>query len=192
MLPFAHDNVWEMTMADKVSLENIKKARELIDEVLAEMQTTKDAARLQTLSTRMGQLGARLERLAVTYEAQQAALLPPEARVSETLVTVVLTEEQRTLVLADTGLSLTEIQLRAHDDRWLRTLPGARPRELNNAILRAARRVAGEREARRIAERKLAELEAISDPQLKKQLHKARQDPNFMGGLLNRHSNTDD
>ncbi len=173
-------------MSEKATTDDIKATRAMLDEIAGQMQKTKDVKELGTLSERVKLVASQLERQAITYEAQQAALLPPGAIETETRVKVQLTPQQRTMVMAETGLSLEEVELVGSGAVWLHTLPNVVPAEINRAVLKAARRLQAEQDARREAEMLMAKLNATEDPKLKAQLQRARKDPNFMGGLLNK------
>ena len=170
----------------KVTIDDINKAKGLIDEIVAEARAAKDPSQAQAAAGRMKLAAASLERTAVAYEAQQRASLPPGGMPENTRVRVKLTDEQRQMVLSDTGLDLDEVELTGSRATWLMTLRHVSPPRINKAVLRAARRVKAEQSADADAERMLAELEAEDDPKLKAQLAQARRDPNFLGGLLNK------
>ncbi len=169
----------------EITREQINEAVAIVQEIAAEAQKIKDPSQGMALARRMEQAAARLGALAAGYEAQEAAKLPPEAQTPQlTRVRVKLTDEQRQRVLGEVGLDLEEVELVGSRGVWVRTLRSSSPQRMNKAILKAARKVKAEQDARDKAEQTLAQLDAVADPRLKAQLDKARKDPNFLGGLL--------
>ena len=171
-------------MSDGVTLDQIKQARAVLDGIREEMIKTKDISALNAMATQMQKAAGRLEGLAIAYEAQEAAKLPPEAQRPATRIKVKLTEAQRALVVRDVGIDLEQVTLIDSTARYVKILPGATPIQLNTALVRAARRVKAQREAQAEVRRLMSQLESVDDPVLRKQLEAARNNPDFLGGLL--------
>ena len=167
-----------------VTRQDITKATEAIHKIVASVQKAKDPEKAKTLAEKIERAAAKLQRLTLAYEAQEREKLKVPILPQESRVRVKLTQEQRNMVLGETGLSLEEVELKGSQTILLQSIRRATPPNLDAAVLKAAKRVKAKREAQAQAKRVLDRLEAIEDPKLKEQVERARRDPDFLGGLL--------
>ena len=168
----------------KNTQEKLNEARNALESLTVEIGGTTDPAELKVLTAKVQRAGQKVEELAVTWQRQVRAAAGLDPEPDDTPVggmsTIALTARQRELVLQETGLTLQEITLRG--SVWPRTLPKSTPREVDHAILRAARSMAAQKDTTASASARIKEILAGDNDALKEQLTLALQDPGFLAG----------
>ncbi len=160
------------------SIKEIEERRKRLLALGAQIQREEDMTRMLQLVQQMEQEAKELEDVAEVFQAKMSA----QAKTPKGGFEVVLTPEQRTRVMKETGVSMTTVFIEDPSGNMNRSMPSARPAEIEAEALRQAklRQVQGKArdEARLAVERQLHELEIQHEPNAEA-VAKLRQDPKF-------------
>jgi hypothetical protein len=170
----------------QITTVDLDEANERLLDVISEMRGTSDVAELQAIGKRLKKAAAEVQEMALGWRAQLRAAAGMDAGADDPdldgISTVVLTERHRAMVYKETGLALTQIDLRG--PVWPQTLPAVQPKIIDHAILAAAREQAAQTNAPSPAADRINEIRNGNDDKLKELLAKALDDPSFLGGAL--------
>lgn len=170
----------------QITLEDMEKAQAELMGLVAELGETTNPEALQVLGRKVQAQAARLQEMAMAWRAgvRATAGLDPNSEdpVIDGVSTVVLTRRQQEMVVNETGLVLTEVDLEG--PVWPLTLPSVRPETVDHAILAAARQKASVVKAASPAVSVIDQIEQGDNEPLKKQLKQALADPDFLAGAL--------
>jgi hypothetical protein len=171
----------------QITIADVEKTQSELMELVAQLSGTTDSEKLQVLGRKIQQVAARLQEMSMAWRAgvRAAAGLDPNAADAEVdgISTVVLTARQQKMVVDDTGLVLTEVDLEG--PVWPMTLPSVNPRTVDHAILAAARQKAQVQQAASPARSVIDKIQNGDNDRLKEQLAGAMKDPGFLAGALN-------
>ncbi|MBN1946223.1 MAG: hypothetical protein JW797_11140 [Bradymonadales bacterium] len=128
-----------------------------------------------------------LEAMAKVYEAQSLEGRKP-AKAVPTTIYVELTDEQRKRILDETGVRMERVEIPDDTGIMERTMPVNQPPDIYPLALQQARSRKALEEAEQAAmadaAKGLAALKAQRNPDMDKLVEKAKADPNFLCGLL--------
>ncbi len=182
-------------MADTpITLDDIKKQQKVILDISAEFANTRDADEIKKITARINAATAQFNELLAKLKAQADQQLqeayasgkaaPPRSEVVE----IVLTPEQITRVKAATGVHMETVLLPDPGGSRSITMPITTPPEVEAMAIEQANQRKAEAEAlakaKATAQAAVADYEKEASPEAKALLEKAKQDPNFLAGLL--------
>src|SRR5215471_1822688 len=158
------------------TIKDIEERQKQLMAMFEELQREEDMTRYLQIVQRMEMAAKELEAMAIALESE---LAKRQKRV-QGQIEVVLTHEQRSKVLRDTGVSMTTVLIDDPAGNLSASMPAARPADIEKEALRQATRIKLEREARdkarRDMEKQLAELEQ-QGPLMADTVSRLRQDP---------------
>lgn len=182
-------------MADKLTLEDIQKEQQTLVDISEEYQHTQDPDEIEAINQKLAAAVAKLEgllqELVDQTNAEMEAKYGTEAanyQPIDTVVEVELTSDQTGRIKEETGLEFETILL--DDPRGLRSqmMPYASPEEIEALALAQARSLKGaadaEVEAAKAVTAALDDFEKDASPEAMALLEKAKEDPNFLAGML--------
>jgi len=174
---------------EKVTLEMLQaKQKELVDGALAmtELAEKQEGEKIVERAKDLEKLGKELEALAKAFEAQA---MEDDKPVVHGIVEVQLTAGQTARIEEETGVHMPFVGIQSDGPFMLQYMPTAAPEEIEALALKQAREAVlkeqAERESRENAQAVLKELEKQKNPDLQKMVEKLKEDPDFLGGLMN-------
>ena len=171
--------------------DDINNEREALVLLIAELGKAEDQEELNQLLAMIQAQAASLETMATAYGEEVEATYDTEAsqafEASQPKVEVVLTPEQRQRVFQAHGVDFPSVII--SDPIGLKTLemPETAQIPIEAEAMKSAeefnRMVAAQAEAQAAVADAIAEIEAADNPALQAALQKAREDPDFAGGM---------
>jgi K+-sensing histidine kinase KdpD len=181
-------------MSTPVTLSDIEKQKQTLLDISAEFANTRDPDQIAKITERLNAATEQLHALLNTLKAQcdqqvQEALASGRALPrTDAVVEVVLTPEQRAQVKAETGADIETLTLPDPGGARSITMPYTDPDEILTLALASARQrqaeAAAHANAQAAAQAALADFQKDAPPEALALLEKAKEDPNFLGGLL--------
>ncbi len=172
----------------QITIQDVEAKQTELMGLVAELGETTDPEKLQVLGRKVQSLAAQLQEMSMAWRAgvRAAAGLDPTGEDPEIdgVSTIVLTARQQKMVMDETGLLLTEVDLEG--PVWPLTLPSVQPRTVDHAILAAARQKAAVTIAASPAAGLIDGIQNGENEPLKQQLATAMKDPGFLAGALNK------
>jgi hypothetical protein len=172
-------------MAPPVSLEDLEKKKDEMLELAKTLEGLEDHAQIQAIAEQLAEQGKELEILAAEFAGQSDATAKSRTAWAE----VVLTPDQRKRILEATGVEMETVKIRDDGGFFSLSMPYMAPSVIEAYALREAERRKQGKEGEEIAQQQLdqalADLDAAG-PQVQEKLEELKQDPNFLGGMLNK------
>jgi flagellar capping protein FliD len=171
-------------VAQDISLDDLLRKQQEMSRLALEAQSAGSSARMQEIVAQLQALGSELEQLAAQLQAQSTAGTAARSGSTE----VLLTPEQRSRVREATGIDLESIRIPDPTGISVHSMPLATPAQIEQRALQEAQRrqaaAAGEAAAQQQVAATLEIIDSQGTPALRQQLAELRQDPKFLGGLL--------
>ncbi len=163
-----------------VTFEDLQKKQEEMTALAEQLVGEEDCDRILAIAEELKGHGAELERMGNEFtEANPSTFLGSTE--------VVLTPEQRQRIHDETGIEMASLWLRDEAGALMTSMPHTDPRVIEYRALEEARRRKAATEADALLQAELAEvlgtLEGVS-PEVAAQLEILKQNPHFLGGLL--------
>jgi hypothetical protein len=181
-------------MAGPVTLADIEQQKQVLLDISAEFANTRDPDQISQITQRLNAATDQLHALINTLKDQcnqqaQAALASGAAiPYQPSVVEVVLTPEQRANVKAATNIDMTTLILPDPGGTRTLTMPFTPPEDIEALAIAAARQRQAEADALTAAQQSvntaLADYEKSASPEALALLEKAKEDPNFLAGLV--------
>jgi hypothetical protein len=158
------------------TIKDIEERQKRLMAMFEALQREEDMTRYLQIVQQMEQEARDLESTALAFEAEATK----RQRRATGFIEVLLTNDQRTKVLRETGINMTTVLISDPGGEVNASMPGARPEDIEKEALRQATKTKLDREARERArmelERQLDEL-AGQNELVAAQVAKVREDP---------------